>query len=119
MKVQGDNMQTNTKEALNLIKELGEVTKKYNLIREKLEMIYPFDELMDWGVTGVYPGCTIKDDMLYDSQGELLSDDGRCMDEGIPYFVNQTTGYLGDDYHGTMFIKVDDENTFVAITYEC
>ena len=107
------------KEILSLIKEFGELTIKCNLIREKLEKVYPFDELMDWGAKGVYVGCTVKDGSLYDSCGTLLSKDGRCMDEELPYFVNQYTGYCEDDYYGTMFIKVDDENTFIAIEYCC
>ncbi len=108
-----------SKETLCLIKELGELNARCNLIRENLRKIEPFDECMDWDATGVYTGCTVNDGSLYDSRGELLSNDGRCMDEEIPYFVNQYTGYCEDDYHGTMFIKVDDENTFVAIEYWC
>ena len=107
-----------TKETLRLIKELGELETKCNLIREKLDKTYPFDGCMHWGVQGVYTGCTVKDGDLYDSCGNELSNDG-CMDEEIPYFVNQCTGYCEDDYYGTMYVKVDDENTFVAIAYEC
>ncbi len=107
------------KETLGLIKEFGELTAKCNLIREKLNKIYPFEDC-DWNATGdIYTGCTVKDGSLYDSNGELLSQNGGCMDEEIPYFVNQYTGYCEDDYHGTMFIKVDGENTFVAIEYWC
>lgn len=111
--------QIENKETLELIKEFGELTTKRNLIKENLCKIYPFDELMDWDATGVYAGCIVKGESLYDSQGNLLSKDGRCMDEEIPYFVNQYTGYCEDDYHGTMFIKVDNNNTFVAIQYYC
>ncbi len=40
------------------------------------------------------------------------------MDEEVPYFVNQLTGYLGDDYYGTLYIQVNkDFNTFVAVSY--
>lgn len=108
-----------SKEVLGLIKELAELESKIGLLHEKLSKIYPFDECMCWGCTGIYTGCTIEDGCLYDSRGNLLSNDDGCTDEAIPYFVNQTTGYCEDDYHGTMFIKVDDENTFVAITYDC
>ena len=111
--------QIDNKETLGLIKEFGELTAKCDLIREKLKKIYPFEDCSDWGATGVYAGCIVKDGSLYDSDGELLSNNGRCMDEEIPYFVNQYAGYCEDDYYGTMFIKVDDENTFVAIQYWC
>lgn len=111
--------QIESKDTLSLIKEFGELSVKCNLIREILSEIYPFDVLMDWGVTGVYAGCIVKDGLLYDSQENLLCDDGRCMDEEIPYFVNQCRGYCEDDYYGKMFIKVGDDNTFVAIEYYC
>lgn len=110
--------QIESKEALRLLKELAELNAKRNLIYEKLNEIDPFCEC-DWDATGVYTGCTVKDGSLYDSDGELLSNDGGCMDDKIPYFVNQYTGYCEDDYHGTMFVKVDDDNTFVAVQYEC
>ncbi len=110
--------QIENKEVLGLIKELGELATKINSIRERLNKIYPFDEI-DWGVNAVYADCIIKDGYLYDSEGELLSNDGGCMDEDVPYFVNQHTGYCEDDYYGTMFIKVDEQNTFVAIRYWC
>lgn len=106
-------------ETLGLIKEFGELTSKLNLIKEKLSKIYPFDTLMDWGAKGIYAKCIIKNGALYDSNGGLLSKDGGCMDEDIPYFVNQYTGYCEDDYYGTMFIKVDEDNTFVAVEYWC
>ena len=111
--------QIDNKEALGLIKELGELNTKRNLIIENLKKIYPFEDCTDWDATGVYTGCTVKDGCLYDSEGELLCNDGMCMDEEIPYFVNQYAGYCEDDYYGTMFIKVDDDNTFVAVQYEC
>ena len=111
--------QIDNKEALRLLKELGELNTRRHLIHEKLNKVYPFDECMDWDAEGVYAGCIVKDGSLYDSNGNLLSRDGRCMDEKIPYFVNQYTGYCEDDYYGKMFIKVDDENTFVVIEYWC
>ncbi len=111
--------QIENKEVLGLIKEFGELSTKINLIREKLKKIYPFDDLTDWDATGVYDGCIIKDGYLYDSKGKLLSKYGGCMNEDVPYFVNQYTGYCEDDYYGTMFIKVDEKNTFVAIQYWC
>lgn len=81
-----------------------------------------FSVLSFFDIGEIYPNCTIKqkeNGELYSANGDLLSSDGRCMNEEIPYFVNQATGYCGDDFYGTMFVKVDDKNTFVAISYKC
>lgn len=78
-----------------------------------------FFEDMEWSIRRTHHKCEIRGGVLFSSGGELLSTDGRCMNEQIPYFVNQTTGYLGDDYYGVMFVKVDDKNTFVEIEYAC
>lgn len=72
-----------------------------------------------WGTDEIYHNCTIDDEGLKDAAGNLLSDDGRCMDEPFGYFVNQSCGYCEDDYYGTMFVAVDDNGTFVGVTYSC
>jgi len=79
-----------------------------------------FSELDNWKFQGVHNNCSIDEKgTLFDNVGRILSRDGRCMDEEIPYFVNQSCGYCGDDYSGRMFVRVDDNNTFVEIYYEC
>lgn len=75
-------------------------------------------DLEDWDVVNIYHNCKVENDKLFDEKGNLLSSDGRCMNESIPYFVNQSTGYSEDDYYGTMYINVSD-NTFIAVYYSC
>ena len=104
---------------MRLIKKLGDLTQQMMNIRETLNESGFFKDLSSWGVNGIYYNCKIKDGCLYTDKDELLSDDGGCMDEQIPYFVNQSTGYCGDDFYGTMYVRVGDLNTFVAIAYEC
>lgn len=108
-----------TKKTLRLIKKLGDSIEQMKNIQNALNESYFFEELMSWDVIGIYYNCKIVDGWLYSENGETLSNDGTCMDEEIPYFVNQHTGYCGDDYYGTLFVKVADPNTFVAINYEC
>lgn len=108
-----------TKRILQLIKKLGDLMQQMENIRETLSKSEFFEDLSSWGVVGIYYNCKIENGKLYTDKGELLSDDGNCMDEKIPYFVNQFTGYCEDDYYGTMFIRVGDLNTFVAVSYEC
>lgn len=108
-----------TKKTLRLLKKMGDLMQQLANIKETLGKSEFFEELSSWGVVCIYYNCKIENGKLFTNKGELLSDDGRCMDEEIPYFVNQHTGYCGDDYYGTMFIRVGDLNTFVAVAYEC
>lgn len=108
-----------TKKTLRLLKKMGDLMQQLANIKETLGKSEFFKELSSWGVVCIYYNCKIENGKLFTNKGELLSDDGRCMDEEIPYFVNQHTGYCGDDYYGTMFIRVDDLNTFVTVAYEC
>ena len=64
-------------------------------------------------------GITIDEGMLFDAEGALVSKDGGCMDEPLGYFVNQSTGYIEDEYFGKMFFPVDDKGTFVVVSYHC
>ncbi len=96
----------------------AKVEMKQRKIREKLCEHEFFEGMCDWNIEAIYYNCSIKEDGLYDEKGNLLSKDGRCMDEELPYFVNQTTGYCEDDYYGTAYINVED-NTFVAVWYNC
>lgn len=107
------------KQLLRAIKKIAKLSIKLTKLREKMNESYFFEDLLSWGCTDIYKHCSIKDGVLYDNKGRELSNDGNCMTESIPYFVNQSTGYCGDDYYGTMFVKVDNKNTFIAIHYEC
>ena len=97
---------------------LAEITAEANEIYDYLKKDW-FEDMWGFGASKIYRGCTIDDEGLKDSNGDLLSGDGRCMDEPLGYFVNQWTGYCEDDYHGTMYVSVDDEGTFVAVDYDC
>ena len=90
-----------------------------NLMKYLKEIPF-FSELDYWELKDFHENCRIDErNHLLTNEGRFLSNDGRCMDEEIPYFVNQSVGYSGDDYSGKMFVRVDDKNTFVEIYYEC
>ena len=108
-----------TNKTLRSLKKMGDLTQQLASIKETLNKSELFEDLSSWDVVGIYYNCKIKNGKLYTDADDLLSYDGICMDEEIPYFVNQYTGYCEDDYYGTMFIRVDDLNTFVAVAYEC
>lgn len=97
----------------------GAIHSAANLMKYLRELPF-FSELDYWEFKDVYENCRIDErNHLLTNDGRFISNDGRCMDEEIPYFVNQSGGYSGDDYSGRMFICVDDNNTFVEIYYEC
>lgn len=96
---------------------LAKLTAEVERLHSDLSKEY-FEDI-DWDAGEIYCGCTIDDDGLKDAAGNLLSRDGRCMDEPMGYFVNQMCGWLGDDYYGTMFVSVDEKGTFVAVPYSC
>lgn len=108
-----------TNKTLRLLKKMGDLMQQLANIKETLDKSEFFEDLLSWDVVGIYYNCKIKNGKLYTDTDELLSGDGRCMDEEIPYFVNQHTGYCEDNYYGTMFIRVGDLNTFVVVAYEC
>ena len=114
------DIDVDTKCILSVIKEAGiNSMKKNDYFNFLSNRCYLFEDLFSYEFIGVYERCKIKDGCLYDKDGNILSSNGGCMDEQIPYFVEQTTGYLGDDYYGVMYIKVDNQNTFVAVRYSC
>lgn len=106
------------KKALKTLLQLSRVHQKEEELKALVSEIDLFDDI-EWSYEATYTNCTIKDGVLYSESGNKLSTDGRCMSEDIPYFVNQHTGYCCDDFYGTMYIKVNDMNTFVAISFEC
>lgn len=104
---------------LKKILNYAKVEMKQRKIREKLNEHEFFEGMYIWNIEEIYYNCSIKEDgFLYDMKGNLLSKDGRCMDEELPYFVNQATRYCEDDYYGTAYINVED-STFVAVSYNC
>ncbi len=110
-------------ELLKNLHTLAKQQMKVNELREKLSQTDFFNGFSFWGIEAIYPNCTIKEEdglkRLYSADGEFLSNYGKSMDEEIPYFCNQSVGYCGDDFYGSLFVKVDDKNTFVEIRYEC
>lgn len=103
---------------LQQILEYAQLELKQKKEKAKLNKQDFFGDLNDWDISEIYYNCTVKDGSLFNEKGVMLSNDGGCMDESIPYFVNQSTGYCEDDYYGTMFVSVGN-NTFVAIIYSC
>lgn len=78
-----------------------------------------FEDMCYFDAGQILYNCTIDDEGLKDADGEIICSDGRCIDEPLGYFVDQWSGYCEDDYHGNMYIPVDDKGTVVVVSYDC
>jgi len=107
------------KESVSKIKHWAEVSREVDQLCAEIKKIYPFEDVSYFYFTAIHENCKVEDGRLYSANGTLLCNDGRCMDEDVPYFVDQSCGYCEDDYYGTMFIMVDEINTFIEVHYEC
>lgn len=58
--------------------------------------------------------CTEKNGHLYTSDGHRLDNSGLVDDD---YFCEQYTGYLEDDFYGTLYFKTDIPGRYVAIPF--
>lgn len=101
---------------LNQLLDFAKLNLKWEEVRKELAQHKFMEDFWTWQVDEIYEGCKVEGGCLYDSQGTLLSENGESMNESIPYFVNQSTGYGEDDYYGTLFVQVE-EGTFVSILF--
>lgn len=62
----------------------------------------------------VLSGCCEEDGKLYDRNGIRLDNCGLIDDE---YYLFQRTGYLEDDYYGTVFYATKTPGEFVAVPF--
>lgn len=60
-------------------------------------------------------GCKEKNGHLY--QGETQLDRDGLVDN--LYYCEQYTGYLEDDFHGTLYFKTNVPGQFVAVPFAC
>ena len=58
-------------------------------------------------------GCSAKGKHLYQN-GQRLDNSGLVDDL---YYCNQYTGYLGDDFYGTLYFKTDVPGQYVAVPF--
>lgn len=97
---------------------LAEITIEQEKLIKELHDEW-FDDLCYFNASRILTGCTVDDEGLKNSNGELISREGGCMDEPLGYFVNQWSGYCEDDFYGDMYVPVDDKGTFVEVNYHC
>lgn len=62
----------------------------------------------------LFTGCTEKDGRLFDAAGKRLDNSGLINNE---YYLYQRTGYLEDDFYGTVFYATNEPGSFIAIPF--
>lgn len=108
---------------LSKIKKISKICDKIDSLQDKYFYLYNeikslplFQDLSDLLFGKIFSNCTIKDGILYDSQGKELSR-GECHnDDSMLYFVEEHNVDVGFNY-GTMYVKVCCRNSFLAISY--
>lgn len=102
---------------MRLYPEVKKIANKMAQIKRLIELLnenlYFDPEGMDFTTATLVSGLRGKKDGLYDS-------DNNCIAEYTDdFYVNQSTGYLGDDFSGYVYFKTDVPGQFVRIWFEC
>lgn len=94
-------------------KKIAMMNAKIKRMNERLKEKLDMDGL-DVGYACLIHGCKVIDGELYQN-GEQLTNGGGCVDDD--YFVNQSTGYFGDDFYGTVYYRTDVPGEYVAVPF--
>ena len=91
------------------IAELNEEIKRLcEVVEEKLDC-----DGLDLGCACFVENCVEKNGHLYEAGGRL----DNCGMVDNDYYCNQHTGYLGDDFYGTLYYATDKKGVFVAVPF--
>lgn len=115
------NLNANSTNFLKIIYRIAYLKSKINKILLRPQVAEEFEDMTYFDIEGFERNCIEQNSLLYDS-------DGRCIAEGCKweptgmvdnlYYVNQHTGYLGDDYSGNVYYKISD-GLFVNVSFSC
>lgn len=94
------------------LKKIAGLNAKIKKLAEKAAERMDADGL-DFSGAYLITGCKVKGKHLY--HGEYRLDNCGLTDD--LYFCLQYTGYLGDDYYGTLYFKTDVPGQYVAVPF--
>lgn len=95
------------------LKKIAGANEKINQLAKKLTSQIECDGLM-LEQAHLISGCKEKNGHLYQGGGRL--DNSGLVDDD--YYCRQHTGYLGDDFYGTLYFKTNVPGQFVAVPFE-
>lgn len=94
-------------------KKIAMMNAKVERLAKALEGRLDMDGL-DVRAARLIHGCNVINGELYQN-GERLTNGGGCVDSD--YFVHQLTGYLGDDFYGTVYYGTDVPGEYVTVPF--
>ena len=94
------------------IKKIAGAMKKIERLIERCERQFDCDGL-DFRSAYLIDGCAERNGHLYQN-GDQIDRDGLVDDL---YYCTQYTGYLGDDFYGTLYFKTNVPGQFVAVPF--
>lgn len=96
--------------ALKTIAENNEIREKTTAqLSEQIDI-----EGYDLSRAKLISGCSEKNGGLYDKDGDRIDNSGLVNGD---YYCYQLTGYMEDDFFGTVYYATDVPDTFVAIPF--
>lgn len=91
------------KKVLNLVRQLESSVKTEFCFKELNQILLNIDS--EWKY------CKISEITIVDEPcGHLQNQDE---------YVDQVTGYLGDDYSGVYYYSIEDSDKYLAVKYSC
>lgn len=103
---------------MNIYKEIEQIValnKRRTKLISSLESKGIETDGLDFDRAYTIEGCIEKDGHLYSNVGNRLDNSGLVDND---YYCCQFTGYLEDDYYGTIYFATDERDIFVAIPFE-
>lgn len=100
---------------MNVYPELAKIAE---LNAEFKQMCESLDEKLDCcgfdlGSAKFVANCVEKGGHLY-QDGKKMDNEGKVDND---YYCNEYTGYLGDDFYGTLYFATDKKGVFVAVPF--
>ena len=94
------------------VKKIACAVDKINRLNKKLSEKFDVEGI-EWNTAELITGCSEKDGHLYKNGCRLDSGNGET-----EYYVDQCTGYCGDDFHGWLYFKTDVPGQFVQVHFD-
>lgn len=102
---------------MKIYKELEQIAaanRQIGELAEKLEKVIDCDGF-DLHAAYFVDGCIEKDGHLYNGEGHRYDNSGLVDDD---YYCCQYTGYIEDDFYGTLYFKTATEGRFIAVPFQ-
>lgn len=98
----------------NEIKQIAELNEKVIELVNQLETDGFDTDGLDFRSAYLIRGCVAENGHLYNKDWHRLDNSGLVDND---YYCNQYTGYLGDNFYGTVYYATEEESTFIAVPF--